>query len=119
LGFAEMSKLGNQYWQDAYPEVENQVKRIDVKMDKGIVKLLYTNGYWEAQIHPIDGSLLSLKRRHSDWIEALHDGSLVSDNFKLIMMTLLGLGLTALSVTGFYLWYGPVKIRERKKDRKA
>lgn len=117
VSLAEMEALGNRYWKERYPEQNNFVKRIDIKVDKGIVKLLFAEGYWEAQIHPESGELLSLKQRHSDWIEALHDGSLISDNFKLIMMTLLGFGLSALSISGFYLWYGPSQLRNQKKTK--
>jgi len=115
LGTADLVRLGNAHWAARYPEQNNRVKRVDIKLDSGIVKLLYADGYWEAQVHPVDGSLLSLQRRHADWIEALHDGSIISDNFKLVMMTLLGIGLCAMAITGFYLWQGPRKIRKEKR----
>jgi uncharacterized iron-regulated membrane protein len=115
LSVAEMMEAGNRHWKEAYPDEDNYVARLDIKLEKGIVKLLFEHGYWEAQIHPVDGSLLSLERRNSDWIEALHDGSLISDNFKLIAMTLLGLGLFLLSLSGFYLWYGPEVLRKNKQ----
>lgn len=115
LSVAEMMEAGNRHWKEAFPDEDNYVARLDIKLEKGIVKLLFEHGYWEAQIHPINGSLLSLERRNSDWIEALHDGSIISDNFKLIAMTLLGFGLLVLSISGFYLWYGPEQLRKNKQ----
>jgi uncharacterized iron-regulated membrane protein len=118
LPVSELVNLGNAYWQQQYPNEINGVARIDIKADKGIVKLLFEKGYWEAQINPVSGEILSLARRHSDWIEALHDGSLIGDNFKIVTMSVLGLGLCLMLVSGFYLWYGPKKIRQHKYQQK-
>jgi len=114
LPLPELKKAADAYWQKKYPEIPNEINRIDVRVDKGIYKLLFENGYWEAQINPMTGEVLSLERRHADWIEEIHDGSIISDNFKLISMSLLGLGLTILIITGFYLWFGPKKIKRNK-----
>lgn len=91
------------------------IDRMDVRLDKGIVKVLFTQGYWEAQIDCTSGKVLSVAQRHSDWIEHLHDGSLISDGFKLIYTNLLGIGLCTLALTGLWLWYGPKAIRSAKE----
>jgi hypothetical protein len=96
---------------------DNTIDRFDVRPDKGIVKVLFSNGYWEVQVDGASGKALSVAQRHSDWIEHLHDGSIVSDFFKLIYTNILGVGLLVLSVTGVYLWYAP-KIVRRSKRRK-
>ncbi len=114
LPLPELKKAADAHWNKMYPDVPNEVTRIDVRVDKGIYKLFYEDGYWEAQINPMTAEVLSLERRHADWIEKIHDGSIISDNFKLISMTLLGLGLTILVITGFYLWFGPRKIKQNK-----
>ncbi|MGK7313620.1 MAG: PepSY domain-containing protein [Candidatus Longimicrobiales bacterium M2_2A_002] len=84
--------------------------RLDVRPGDGIVKVLFP-GAWEVQLDGATAEVLSVARRHADWIETLHDGSLISDGFKLVAMNALGLGLLALSVTGFWVWYGPRRIR--------
>ena len=116
LPLPELKKSADEYWKNIYPDKPNEVTRIDVRVDKGIIKLLFEDGYWEAQINPMTAEVLSLERRHADWIEQIHDGSIISDNFKLISMSLLGLGLTILVMSGFYLWFGTIKLKQNKID---
>ena len=93
----------------------NPVDRLDVRPDKGTVKVLFAHDNWEVQVDGGTGAVLSVAKRHSDWIESLHDGSIVGDLFKLISMNLLGIGLTLMTVTGIWLWYGPQVVRRLKK----
>ena len=97
-------------------QVHNPVSRMDIRPDKGVIKVLFEKGYWEVQVDGKTGAVLSVARRHSDWIEALHDGSIIGDLFKLLSMNFLGIGLLFLIGTGLWLWYGPKVIR-RKKQR--
>lgn len=90
------------------------IDRLEARPDKGIVKVLFKEGYWEVQLDGGTGKVLSVARRHSDWIEQIHDGSIISDLFKLITMNVLGLGLLVLTITGFTLWFYPKKIRQLK-----
>jgi uncharacterized iron-regulated membrane protein len=95
--------------------VENPtIDRMDVRFDKGIAKVLFTEGYWEAQVDCTSGEVFAVAQRHSDWIEHLHDGSLISDGFKLLYTNLLGIGLFTLALSGLWLWYGPKVIRASK-----
>jgi uncharacterized iron-regulated membrane protein len=96
---------------------DNKINKIDVRPSKGIVKVVFKKGNWEVQIDGTSGEVKSIAKRYSDWIESLHDGSIVSDTFKLISMNLLGIGLTILSITGFWLWYGPKLIRAMKRRK--
>jgi hypothetical protein len=92
----------------------NPIDRIEARLDKGIVKTIFKEGSWEVQLDASTGKVLSVARRHSDWIERVHDGSIVSDLFKLISMNLLGFGLILISLTGFFLWFYPKRIRKIK-----
>jgi hypothetical protein len=91
-----------------------EIDRMDVRPDKGMIKVLFKEGYWEVQIDGANGKVLSVAQRHADWIEHIHDGSIISEGFKLIYTNYIGLGLLLLSITGFWLWYGPRKIRKAK-----
>lgn len=91
------------------------VSRIDARPSKGIVKVLFNTGYWEVQVDAANGDVYSVAKRHSDFIEAIHDGSIIGDQFKLISMNLLGIGLIVLIVAGWWLWYGPKLIRASKR----
>jgi uncharacterized iron-regulated membrane protein len=102
----------------AYPEQnQNPVDRLDIRPSKGVVKVLFDKGYWEVQVDGTNGEVKSIARRHSDWIEALHDGSIISELFKLISMNVLGFGLLFLIGSGLWLWYGPKRIRTLKKNK--
>ncbi|MCX2738891.1 PepSY-associated TM helix domain-containing protein [Pontibacter anaerobius] len=94
---------------------DNPIDRLEARPDKGIVKVLFADGYWEVQLDGSTGKVLSVARRHSDWIEHLHDGSIISDGFKLISMNVLGIGLLVLTLTGLSLWFFPKQIRNLKQ----
>lgn len=94
----------------------NPIDRIEARPDKGMVKVLFSEGYWEVQLDGSTGKVLSVAQRHSDWIEKIHDGSIISDLFKLVSMNLLGLGLLILAITGFTLWFYPKRIRKLKSN---
>jgi uncharacterized iron-regulated membrane protein len=118
MPIAELAKKAEVALQEAQPQLENyKIDRIDLRPSKGIAKCLFKKGYWEVQIEGKTGKILSIARRHSDWIEALHDGSIISNFFKLISMNFLGIGLLILGFSGFFLWYNPKRIRRLKKKK--
>lgn len=100
-------------------EANNIIDRLDFRPSKGIVKVIFEEGNWEVQLDATTGETKSVAKRHSDWIEALHDGSIISELFKLISMNFLGIGLLILLSSGLWLWYGPGKVRLLKKKKKT
>lgn len=109
-----------QYAQQALADYDSTlahigIDRIDARPSKGMAKVLFEAGNWEVQIDAATGAALSIDKRHSDWIEQLHDGSIVSDRFKLITMNLLGIGLAILALSGLWLWYGPKHLKRQKR----
>ena len=92
----------------------DNLDRIEYRTTKGIAKVIFDTGSWEVQVDATNLEVLSVAKRHSDWIEHLHDGSIISDGFKLISMNYLGIGLLVLIVTGIWLWLGPIKVRRLK-----
>jgi len=99
-----------------------EVDRIDIRPDKGIAKVTFKTHFTEVQLDGFSGEVLSIGTRHSDWIEKVHDGSIVDfylggdEATKLVYSTLTALGLIFMSVSGFYLWYFPKVIRKLKKQ---
>lgn len=98
------------------------IDRIDIRKDKGMVKFVFADGFWGVQLDGATGELLHIERRRSDFIEKIHDGSILdyffgttNGIFKLIYTSIIGLGLLVFTVTGFWLWYGPRRMRRRKK----
>ncbi len=116
----ELGDIAQQAFYEKYPDqVQNAIDRMDARPSKGVVKVLFESGYWEVQVDAKSGEVKSIARRHSDWIEAIHDGSIVSDLFKLISMNIIGLGLLFLIVSGLWLWYGPKRYRVLRNKVRA
>lgn len=95
------------------------LEKIDIRTDKGIAKFIFADHFWGLQLDGATGQLLGVERRRSDLIEKIHDGSIVDMKllgngsvFKLFFTTLSGLALLLFSVTGFWLWYGPKRMRK-------
>jgi uncharacterized iron-regulated membrane protein len=101
---------------DSVVQRPNSIDKMDVRPKDGIIKVLMKQDYWEVQVDGKTGRVLSVAKRPSDWIEHVHDGSIISDGFKLFFTNYLGWGLLGLSVTGLWLWYGPRKIRQVKHE---
>jgi uncharacterized iron-regulated membrane protein len=94
------------------------IDRIDARPEKGVLKFLFKDQRLEVQLDGATGAVLSVGRRHNDWIEQVHDGSIIDDwlgiphgIFKVFYNTLMGLALIIFTVTGFWLWYGPKRMR--------
>lgn len=100
------------------PEAEvaswEDVDRLDVRPDKGVVKVR-ANNRWEVQLDTKSGEVLHLAYRRSDLIESLHDGSWFSDGAKLWIFLPTAIVLLGLWVTGIYLWLLPHLVKRKKK----
>ncbi|MBK9257369.1 MAG: PepSY domain-containing protein [Saprospiraceae bacterium] len=114
--------VSDRYTEKEFNEVY-KIDRIDVRPSKGIAKIIYQTSFRELQIDGRTGEILSVKKRNSDLIEKIHDGSIFSfllnsDNeiFKLLYTTWVSLSLIILSVSGFFLWLNPKLIRKRKSQ---
>jgi hypothetical protein len=90
------------------------IDRLDVRPSKGVVKVLFRDGFWEVQVDLATGKVLSVNRRASDFIETLHDGSILGEGARVVVSSVLGLGLLALSASGLWLWWG-ARLARRKK----
>ncbi|HQY21980.1 MAG TPA: PepSY domain-containing protein [Ignavibacteria bacterium] len=97
-----------------------ELERIDMRKDKGMLKFVYIDGFYGIQLDGATGKLLHIERRRSDFIENLHDGSILdyffettSEQIKLVYTSVMGLSLLTFTVTGFWLWYGPKRMRNR------
>ena len=111
IGEEEMKKMGR----------DSEVDRIDIRPDKGSAKITFKTHFTEVQVDGYSGEILSVGTRHSDWIEKVHDGSIVDyyttgeEGAKLTYSTLVSLGLIFLALSGFYLWYYPRLMRKMKE----
>lgn len=104
---------------DDDPDVELTLDRMDVRPAKNVVKVRFEEGDWEVQVDGITGAVLTVGQRNADWIERIHDGSIVSEGFKLVSMNTVGLGLLAMVGSGLWLWYGPRRVRQTRQGRQG
>lgn len=103
---------------DAGIEGWKDIDRLDVRPDKGSVKVRVKNR-WEIQLDADSGEILQVAYRRSDLIESIHDGRFFHEKAKLWLFLPAGLILALLWATGMYLFLLPylVKRRRRKKNR--
>jgi len=101
-------------------DLSTELDRIDIRKDKGIVKFVFANHFTGLQLDGATGNLLLIEQRRSDFIEKIHDGSIIdhyfksNGYFKLMYTTVMGIALLIFTVTGFWLWYGPKKLRNKQ-----
>lgn len=113
-----LTKKAVYYLDSLQTGLTSKIDRIDFRPEKGMVKFLFTDHFTALQLDASDGRLLSVEIRRADYVEKLHDGSVVDHyfhlslgSFKLIYTTLMGLALLVFTITGFWLWYGPKRMR--------
>lgn len=105
---------------DLSPEID----RIDIRPQKGMVKFVFKHHYNGLQLDGTTGRLLLKEKRKSDFIEHLHDGSILdkllntgSDGVKITYTLIMGLSLFMLILSGMWLWYGPKRLRKTRKKQ--
>lgn len=105
------------------PNLSLELDRIDIRKDKGMIKFVFNEGFWGIQLDGATGKLLHIERRRADIIEKIHDGSIIdyyvgtNGVFKLIYTSVSGLALLIFTITGFWLYYGPKRLRKLKQNR--
>lgn len=121
LSVDSLSEQAVYYLQQSDSTLSTTIDRIDFRPEKGMVKFLFTDHFTAVQVDAATGRLLHIEQRRADFIEKIHDGSLVdhylripSGGFKLIYTTIMGLALLLFTITGFWLWYGPKRMRANK-----
>ncbi len=104
------------------PDISLKLDRIDFRPDKGMVKFVFIEGFWGVQLDCTTGELLHIERRRSDFIEKIHDGSVLDyltgtdgEQIKLFYTSLMASALLLFTITGFWLWYGPKQFKKSNK----
>ncbi|MDX1955094.1 MAG: PepSY-associated TM helix domain-containing protein [Chitinophagaceae bacterium] len=112
------------YLAEISPDLSPAVDRIDIRPEKGVAKFTFKDHYHGLQLDGATGKLLLHEIRRSDWIEDLHDGSLVDsligtrgEPFKTGYTIIMGFSLFLLVITGVWLWWGPKRLRKSRGNR--
>ncbi len=93
-------------WQD--------VERIDVRPADGIAKVIL-HSRTEFQVDLASGKVLQVGYRTSDWLETLHDFSILGDWAKYAFSFGTGVALIAMAASGAYLFLLPFMVKRRKR----
>lgn len=124
LPLDSLHTLANSYLLDSVsPQLSTEIDRMDIRKEKGMVKFVYAHHYWGLQLDGATGKLLHVERRYSDLIENIHDGSIL-DNYlgtnnqqlKVFYTSIMGIALLIFTTTGFWLWYGPKRMRRNNSN---
>ncbi len=103
------------------PTLSLELERIDIRKEKGMVKFVFVDEFMGLQLDGGTGRLLQVEKRRSDFVEKIHDGSIVDHylgldgGFKLFYTTVMSLALLLFTITGFWLWYGPKRMRKHAR----
>ena len=123
LSLDKIYNIATQYAKDSLHS-SPVIDRIDVRPQKGIAKIIFEDHFTELQIDCRTGVVVSAKLKTSDIIEKIHDGSIVDyyvrvnqDPVKLIYTSLSSSGLILLSISGFWMWYNPKRIKKLKRSK--
>jgi hypothetical protein len=119
-----LQKIAFQILRDSISaDLSTELDRIDIRPHKGIVKFVFKNHYNGLQLDCTTGKLLLIEKRKSDFIENIHDGSILDklfgtdkDQAKVSYTLIMGCSLFMLVISGFWLWYGPKRLRKSRKS---
>ena len=123
LPIAELHQKATRVLSDSIsPELSAEIKRIDIRKQKGTVKFIFEDHFYGIQLDGATGNILHIGKRHSDLVENIHDGSILDEYLgtkgyiKLFYTTIMGFALLIFTITGFWLWYGPKRMRASSKS---
>lgn len=105
----QVSEANLKTWED--------IDRLDVRPDKGIIKVRGKN-HWEVQLDAQTGAVLQVAYRRTDTIEAIHDGSWFFQGAKLWLFLPAAILLFVLWITGLVMLITTLKSKYRKKKHR-
>lgn len=96
----------------------DDIDRLDVRPDKGIVKVRGRN-LWEAQLNLQTGEVLQVSYRRTDVIESIHDGTWFHDQAKLLVFLPAAFVLLFMTLSGAFLFIERIQAKNKKRRRLA
>lgn len=126
LPIDSLEKLALKALKDSVPGLmPARVDRVDVRISQGVVKIGFDNNYYGVQLDGATGRVLHIGKRRADFIEDIHDGSLLDRYFgtegeiiKLIYSTLIGLAMIMFAITGIYIYFFSKPRRDTLKAKR-
>ena len=93
---------------------EEDVARVDFRPAQGVHKVMSRHGHIEVQVCATTLQVGEPRRRASDWLEQVHDGSWFGDVAHSWIAPFAALSLLFLSISGYVMWLWP-KWRNRRR----
>lgn len=94
----------------------NDVKQIDIRPDKGHVRVRSKNNFMEVQFSP-SGEVLQVAPRRTSWLISIHDGAYFGELAKWWIFIPASLALLVMYFTGLWLFIKPLlKARAAKRS---
>jgi hypothetical protein len=94
---------------------------IQLRPGKGYINFIFKKNY-NIQVDGGTGKAIHIEQKNGGIIQDIHDGAIVggwlslkSGLSKTVYSTIMGLALLFLTISGFYLWWKPRKIKQSKK----
>lgn len=97
-------------WQD--------IERIDVRPGAGVAKVIL-HSRTEIQVDIATGKVLQVGYRTSDWIETIHDFSILGGWSRYVFSFGSGIAILAMAATGVYLFLLPMIVRRQRRRTKG
>ena len=112
IGFDQIFKVAKSVEQ-AQISSWADIDRLDVRPDKGIIKIRGRNRV-EIQIDGQSGDILHVAIRRSDFIESIHDGTFFQKNANLWLMLPVAIIAIVMSITGIIMFFIPYFKKKRR-----
>jgi uncharacterized iron-regulated membrane protein len=100
-------------------------ERAELRLAKGYISFLFPGNY-NVQLDGATGETIRIEQKNGAWIQDIHDGAIIdswignkSGVVKTVYSSIIGFSLLILTLSGFYLWYKPKKIKQKKNAAKA
>ena len=95
---------------------------LNASMGRGFIRFSFGRQY-NVQLNAQTGELQSIDKKAPDWILKLHDGEMLDDLLgsknglsKRIYVSIMGLALLFMTVSGFWLWFKPMRMKRAKQN---
>ncbi len=120
-----LQKIAIGYAKDSL-HLDTLIDRIDIRPNKATAKVAFIHHYTELQLDCATGKVLSSKPRLHDFVEHVHDGTIIdrllgtkNEQAKISYTTITSISLMLLAFSGFWMWLNPRRMRKLKSAKES
>jgi uncharacterized iron-regulated membrane protein len=123
ISIDSLQKIAARYAQDSL-HLDPTIARLDIRPSDGIMKVSFEDHYTELQLDCATGKVLSHEPRLHDFVEHIHDGTIIDrllgtekEQAKISYTTVTSMSLMVLALSGFFMWLNPKLMRKLKSGK--